>query len=93
MRRLFHRSTSLTRRQRVSCGFIVIIVLAVSLLYCLGWASLSLRQHLEQNGWLSTEGPVPPLMLDTPTPQVIASPSGIPVRPVKLTPTPAPPGR
>jgi hypothetical protein len=93
LKRLFHRLTSLTHRQRISCGFMVIMILAASLLYCLGWASLNLRQRLERDGWLSTEGPVPPLVLDTPTPQATITTSGTPVRPVKLTPTLAPPGR
>ena len=93
MRRLFHRLAGLTHRQRISCGFMIVIILAVSLLYCLGWASVSIRQRLERDGWLSTQGPVPPLVLDTPTPQVTVTSSGIAVPPVKLTPTLAPPGR
>jgi hypothetical protein len=93
LRRLFHRLAGLTHRQRISCGFMIVIIIAVSLLYGLGWASVSIRQRLERDGWLSTQGPVPPLVLNTLTPQVTATPSGIPVPPVKLTPTLAPPGR
>ncbi|MCR4407309.1 MAG: hypothetical protein NUW24_10370 [Anaerolineae bacterium] len=93
MRKLFRHFASLTHRQRLFCGFMAVIFLAVSILYCLGWASLYLRQRLEQNGWLSTEGPVPPLVLNTPTPQPTVTASGTPVYPVKLTPTLAPPGR
>jgi len=93
LRRFFRWLASLTHRQRISCGFLVVIILIVSLLYCLGWASVSIRQRLERDGWLSTEGPVPPLVLDTPTPAVTVTLSGIPLPPVKLTPTLAPPGR
>jgi hypothetical protein len=93
LRKLFHWLASLPHRQRISCGFLAVIILAVSMLYCLGWASVGLRQRLEQDGWLSTQGPVPPLALDTPTSQVTITPSGTPVKPVKLTPTLAPPGR
>ena len=93
MRRFFRWLASLTHRQRISCGFLVVIILTVSLLYCLGWASVSIRRRLERDGWLSTEGPVPPLVLDTPTPTVAVTPSGVPLPPVKLTPTLAPPGR
>lgn len=93
MRRLFRWLASLTYRQRISCGFVIAVILVVSLLYCLGLASISIRQRLERDGWLSTQGPVPPLILDTVTPVATITPSRMPVKPVKLTPTLAPPGR
>ncbi|MDY7040936.1 MAG: hypothetical protein SVX38_08725 [Chloroflexota bacterium] len=93
MRKLFHRLAGQTSRQRISRGFIAVVILAVSLLYCLSWTSVGLRRRLEQGGWLSTQGPVPPLVLDTPTPTATATPGGTGVPPVKLTPTLAPPGR
>ncbi|MBC7251568.1 MAG: hypothetical protein H5T62_14970 [Anaerolineae bacterium] len=93
MRRPFRWLASLSHRQRISCGFVTAVILAVSLLYCLGLASISIRQRLERDGWLSTQGPVPPLILNTATPVATITPSGTPVKPVKLTPTLAPPGR
>jgi hypothetical protein len=42
----------LTERQQVVLGFVLVILVAVSMLYCLGFASVALR-----NAWES--GPLP----------------------------------
>jgi hypothetical protein len=39
----------LTERQHVIIGFVLVILVAVSMLYCLGLASVALRQAWEQS--------------------------------------------
>lgn len=60
----------LTEEQQLVVGLILVILVAISLLYCLGFTSLALRQAWEQAPlfWNATEPPPENLDIDlTPT--------------------------
>lgn len=60
----------LTEDQQLIVGLILVILVAISLLYCLGFTSLALRQAWEQAPlpWNATEPPAENLDIDlTPT--------------------------
>ena len=44
-----HLSLQLTERQQVLIGFVLVILVAISMLYCLGFASVALRQTWENS--------------------------------------------
>ena len=44
-----HLSLQLTERQQVLIGFVLVILVAISLLYCLGFASVALRNAWENS--------------------------------------------
>jgi hypothetical protein len=64
----------LTEQQQLILGLLVVVLLAVSMLYCLGFASLAVRQHWEDLPlpWSETDSPLQDIEM-TPTP-----PSGAP---------------
>ena len=56
----------LTERQQLIIGFVLVVLVAVSMLYCLGLASVALRQAWEQSPlqWNDSETYSPEEMLD-----------------------------
>ena len=71
----------ITEEQQLVLGLLLVILLAVSMLYCLGFASLTLRQIWEQ-------APLP--WDDTNSPEEImeATPTPLPVEPTQPATTP-----
>lgn len=64
------RSLQLSEEQQLILGLLLVVLVAVSLLYCLGFAGLALRQAGETAPlpWSETESPVENLeMQSTPT--------------------------
>ena len=69
----------LTEQQQVIIGFVLVILVAISMLYCLGLASVALRQAWEQSPLQLDDSESYPFeeMLDlTPEPTVVPSDSG-----------------
>jgi hypothetical protein len=65
------RSIQLSEEQQLIFGLILVILVAISLLYCLGFASLAVRQawHGAPLPWNATEPPPENLEIDaTPAP-------------------------
>jgi hypothetical protein len=77
----------LTERQQLVIGFVLVILVAISLLYCLGFASVALRQAWESGPlpWSENNNPEGSIELQ-PTPLVEPTDSG-------LLPADPPPGR
>jgi len=64
------RSIQLTEEQQLIFGLVLVILVTVSLLYCLGFASLALRQAWQEAPLLWSETEPPPENLEvgsTPT--------------------------
>ena len=67
-----HLNLQLTERQQVVIGFVLVILVAISMLYCLGFASVALRTAWESSPLLwnennnypevSTDAPLTPLV-------------------------------
>jgi len=50
-----HLNLQLTEKQQVLIGFVLVILVAISMLYCLGFASVALRQAWENSPLLWNE--------------------------------------
>ena len=75
------RRIQLTEKQQLLVGLVLVILVAISLLYCLGFTSLALRQAWERAPlpWNATEPPPENLEIDL-TPTVLpASPVPTPL--------------
>lgn len=66
----------LTERQQVIIGFVLVVLVAISMLYCLGLASVALRQAWEQSPLQLNDSESYPFeeMLDL-TPEPIVAPT------------------
>ena len=70
----------LTERQQLIIGFVLVILVAISMLYCLGLASVALRQAWEQSPLQLNDSENYPFeeMLDlTPEPTAVPTDTGI----------------
>lgn len=87
-----HRSIQLTEEQQLVIALMVVILLATSMLYCLGFASLALRHAWETKALPWSTAPLPEGGTDTTlTPPPIEPtplPTGLP--PSAPPPTPSP---
>ena len=79
----------LTERQQLTAALLLIILLAGSLLYCLGFASLALRQVTETFLEGREEVPVPSGSPMWPADDVELLPMPNPTQPPQLTATPS----
>jgi hypothetical protein len=69
----------LTERQQLIIGFVLVILVAISMLYCLGLASVALRQAWEQSPlqWNDSENIYPEEILELlPEPIVVPTDTG-----------------
>ena len=74
-----HLNLQLTERQQVVIGFVLVILVAISMLYCLGFASVVLRSAWESSPLLWNENNnYPEVSTDPPrTPLVEPADSGV----------------
>jgi len=75
------RRIQLSEEQQLIVGLVLVILVAVSLLYCLGLTSLALRQAWEQAPlpWNATEPPPENLEIDLTPTMPVGSPSPTPL--------------
>jgi len=62
VKRRRRRGLELTERQQLGLVVVLVVLAAASLLYCLGFAGLAVRQVWEKAPWTSPESPEEELM-------------------------------